>query len=222
MPAVQIRITLMYAAALELIKDYVDRCLCAMAFEHQADEDVSRTHCHFYLFDLNLSRPDDAIRDHLRKYLPKTDFMVGLSAGKKHRQITPEGAFIYGTKQTGIEPSLWKGLSMPLQYYKDEAAKFYAPKEQKAVILHVTEQKPDNVWDHYYEKMLRGDPVMKSWDIPMFKRWICADYLNRCRPIPRTADLNRYAFSLWMLRYHIGSDPEQDTPLCMEDVPLPA
>lgn len=223
MPAVQIRITLMFAAALELIKDYVDRCTQVLCFEHEADEDVSRTHCHFYLFDLSLSRPDDALRDHLRKMgMPKSDFMVGLSAGKQKRSITPEGAYIYGTKNTAIEPTLTKGFSDEELYgFKEVAAHYYKPKHEKVVILHVSEQKPDNVWSYYIEKMLRGDPLMKTWDITMFKRWICADYLNRLRPVPRTADLNRYAFSLWMLRHRIGADPNTDIGIDMTEVPLP-
>lgn len=227
MPAVQIRITLLFAAAIELMRDYIDRCTKVLVFQHEADEDVNRDHCHIYLFDLPLKRPDDAIRDHLRIHLPKTDFMVGLSAGKQKRQIEPEGAYIYATKEKGIDPLLVKGFSdKDLMDCQIAAKTFYKAgrmaKDGKVVVLHVTEVKPDNVWNYFYEKMLRGDPVMKTWDIARFKKWIMVDYLNRCRPVPRTGDLQRYAFSLYMLRDHIGSNPNEDSPLTIDDIPRDA
>lgn len=219
MPPVQVRITLPSTEAVELMRDYVSRSERVLAFEHDADEDVSRTHTHLYLFDLALKRPDDDIRDHLRKYLKKTDFMVGLSAGKKSRQITPEGAYIYATTKDAKDPTLTQGFpDEEVKSYREAAVRFYTPQERKNVILHVVEQKPDHVWERFYEKLLRGDPEMKNWSVQMFRKWIMLDYLNRARPVPRAADLNRYAYSLWMLRNHIGSDPEQDTPLTMADL----
>lgn len=219
MPPVQVRITLPHTEAVELMREYLSRSERVLAFEHEADEEVSRTHTHIYLFDLPLKRPDDDIRDHLRKYLNKSDFAAGLSAGKQKRQLTPEGAYIYATKKELKDPTLTQGFpDEEVKSFREAAVRFYTPQERKNVILHVVEQKPDHVWERFYEKLLRGDPEMKGWNQLMFKKWIMLDYLNRARPVPRAADLNRYAYSLYMLRNHIGSNPEQDSPLTMADL----
>lgn len=219
MTSVQIRISLPVDDAVKLIDDYIVRCDKVLAFEHEADEDVSRTHSHFYLFALPLRRPDDAVRDHLRKHLGKTEYMVGLTAGKAKRELTPEKAYQYGTTSSLLVPRITKGFDTEeIKDFAADAAKFYAPRHERVLIIHETEQKPDNVWTYFYEKMLRSDPDIQTWDVPKFKKWIMADYLNRCKPIPRSADLTRYAFSLWMLRKH--NDKKDNTEILAEDIPL--
>lgn len=219
MSSVQIRISLPVDDAVKLIDDYVGRCDKVLAFEHEADEDVSRTHSHFYLFALPLKRPDDALRDHLRKFLSKTEYMVGLTAGKAKRELTPEKAYQYATTSSLIAPRVSKGFTEEvLKEFAASAANFYAPRKERVLIIHETEQKPDNVWTYFYEKMLRSDPDIQTWTQDKFKKWIMADYLNRCKPVPRSADLHRYAFSLWMLRKN--NDKNDHTDILPEEIPL--
>lgn len=218
MTSVQVRVSLPYDEAMALLSDYLDRSRQALAFQHDADDEVSRTHTHIYLFGLPLSRPDDAVRDHLRKHLAKTEYMASISAKKGTRELTPEKAWQYATTSSLLEPKFTKGFAEDeLKDFAAAAAKFYEPRKERVLIIHETEQKPDNVWSYFYEKLLRADPEIQDWTQAKFKKWIMADYLNRCRPIPRVADLNRYAFSLWMLRHH--NDKKDATDIRAEDIP---
>lgn len=232
MVAIQVRITLCFTTVLELLRDYIEQSARVLIFLHEKGDHnkkgskIERTHCHVYLFDLPHQRPDDAVREHIGKYsgLPKSDYSCKTTCGKMKKGITPEGAYVYGTTKFLKDPSLVKGFEdHHVQLYKELAEKHYAPKEEQDSPLVVIQQvRPDLVWQRFFEKMVREPPdsEMKNWGQSDFKKWIMADYLNRFKPIPRTADLNRYAFSLWMLKHIIGKAPDEESPLRMEDIPL--
>lgn len=181
--------------------EYIQRSVRVLIFEHEADEEVNRTHCHCYLFGITLKRPDDALRDYCKALgYKKDDYFASTKCKKQTRDLTPQGAYTYGTKVQAIEPRFIKGFDLAdIAIMAEEAKKFYQPKHEKVIILHETEVKPDNVWSYFYEKMLRT-PACKDFTREQFAKWIMADYLNRCKPIPRQADLTRYSFSLYMLR----------------------
>lgn len=161
----------------------------------------SRRHYHIYIW--GVYRQPKAIREFLERMgYPKTDYMVGTTAGKERKPITEQLAYQYGMKPSS-NPRIvqMKGFTDDqLQLWKEMAEKYYAKKTVvERVVIEQTTVKPDLVWQRFYEKMLRT-PESITWTKDMFRKWIMADYLSRAKPVPRQADLHRYSYSLYMLR----------------------
>lgn len=97
------------------------------AFQHNADTEVSRTHCHIYLFDLNLKY--DAISDRIKKLGLKgnTDFSISGACGESRRPLDVSGAWIYGTKCEQLR-SVWVQNISPaiVEELSEGARRFYA------------------------------------------------------------------------------------------------
>lgn len=220
MPNIQLRVTLPWEQVVDALNDgdYLTRCDAYMVFEHPKDEKVSRTHTHVYMFNHISSRIDDNLRDFFQKRgLPKSDYMASRKC--KKGQIDPMKAYQYGTTCNLFDIKTFNGFTEEqLKSFQKSAEEYYDALKKQSVdritIIEKVEQKPDLVWNRFFEKMLRS-PEVREYSLDQFKRWIMADYLNRCKPIPRTADLNRYAFSLWMLK-----DKTDDNKVRMEEVPL--
>lgn len=208
---VQLRVHAPYEQVYEALMqgDYIQRSAKVLMFEHDADEEVNRTHCHIYFFGLPLKRPDDALRDYFKALqYKKDDYFASTKCKKGARDLTPQGAYTYGAKAQALVPKFTKGFNdEQIASMAQEAKRFYEPKHEKVLIIHETEVKTDNVWEYFYAKMLRT-PDTREYSQMQFMKWIMADYLSRCKPIPRRADLQRYGYSLWMLRNKRGPDDE--------------
>ena len=114
-----------------------------------------------------------------------------------------------GQKQVGLLNAVWVALGgSPQTWLQIEAIEFWkrisdarnAPQKKIEIIEVVIEkEKKDSVWLRYYEKMMLNREEMKTWSRDKIRRWIVADYLNNCKAPPRTADVNRYSFGLYLL-----------------------
>ena len=105
--------------------DYFEETEVGFVFEHEADDEVNRTHCHMYFFGLKKARTtvDGFFRGKLRG---NGDFSVSQTCGKKKRPLDLVGAWCYGTKEKLLEPKLVKGLSPEEQtWLRIEAIEFW-------------------------------------------------------------------------------------------------
>jgi len=116
-------------------------------------------------------------------------------------KITPEGAYQYGSTKDANTPIWFKGFTpTELEDFHKNAVEHYKPIEATLITRHEHYVvKPDHVWERFYAKMLEN-PETVTYTQGDFRKWIMADYLTRAKPVPRAADLNRYAFSLYLLR----------------------
>lgn len=176
------------------IKDWLDATPKGFAFEHNKP---GNHHYHIYLF--GLERNPDAMRRHIAKHVPdKERYAVGVTCGgKKKIKITPEGAYQYGSTKNGDNPIWVKGFTLEeLESYHKNSVDFYKPME----VTVITKEdhyvvRPDRVWERLRDRM----DEYADMTVARIKSKIAADYLNNGKAIPRTADLHRYAMSLYYL-----------------------
>lgn len=212
----QVRIHRDFYTVKDILNDYFEQSEIAFVFQHDADNEVNRTHCHSYMFKLNKQR--STIDGYLRKrYKGNEDFSVSQTCGKKKRPVDVLGAWCYGTTKNLISPSYVKGLTETEQEFLMKEAKEFWDKmaeaeksRQKAIELVevvIEKEKKDSIWLDYYGRVMQEwkkgtASQFYNWSYDRFKRWITADYLNKSKAPPRIADRNRYAYGLFILNKH--------------------
>lgn len=179
------------------------------AFEHSLP---NNHHYHIYLFDLQ--RNPDAMRKHLGKFIDdKECYAVKTTCGgKKKLKITPEGAYQYGSTKSLNTPIWFKGFTLTeLEDYHKSAEKYYnVPIVASAEDAHLPEviYKVDRVW----EKLRDHADDYRDMTIARIKSKISVDYLNNGKAIPRSADLHRYAMSLFYLNKYKNEETFDQIP----------
>lgn len=188
-----------------LIDDYLFNCSKALVFRHT---EAKRGHFHIYFIDI--STQAQSVRKKFKNYFKgNEDFSVSTTCGKDKRKITLEGAYIYGTTKELIEPIYTKGISEPdllnlavnaKQFYERLKTKADTPLEITLIKTHELITKTDHVWERLLDLFTQQSEKTENYSIVEIKKWIIADYLNRSKPIPRMADLNRYSYSLFHMK----------------------
>lgn len=188
-----------------LIDDYITISTKALTFYHTKAE---RNHYHIYLFDI--ATQPQSVRKKLKNYFKgNSAFSVSTTCGKQKNKITEQGAYIYGTTIDLIPPHFTKGFSeqqlftleaIALEFYKKLKAKEETALEITVLKTHEVLIRSDHTWERLLGLITMDKEKFKNYTIKKFKQWIIADYLNRAKPIPRMADLNRYAYSLFYVK----------------------
>lgn len=207
-----IRITRIWAdvTTMLIVQPYIDKSERVMIFHHSPDSGAARDHIHMFAFGLDVK--PDTIRETLRKYVPgRMDLSVKTKAGKKNDiEITDQGAYNYASRDGRIKPCYTKG------YTEDELAQLHGAAEQLAkekedkrtstIVYSVREVvKVDNVYNRLFEEA-HAVPGCKTMTLVAWKKWIIFQYLKAGKPAPRTADSNRYAYSIYMnMRYNFDT-----------------
>ena len=193
---------------LEYIKHWLDAAREGFAFCH---DKPGNHHYHIYLFGLD--RKPDPMRKYLAKYLPsKSDYAVGITAGKKKEPISPMIAYQYGTEEKLSDPVWWKGFEGKQEVFKLSAEAFYAQMKQKqerrkqvvTEILVINEEKvkPDRVWERLMSELIENPRKYDDKQVHQIKSMISAEYLRKLKAVPRPSDLHRYAVSLYQIVKH--------------------
>lgn len=126
---------------------FSDKSQTSFAFEHPEDDEVKRTHIHYYCFNMTIRY--DAITARLQKLDLKggnTDFSVlGTCGGKKNkRPLDISGAWVYGSECGTLAPKWVNNLSphqveelqvYARQFAKRDNNKQAAPQQEKVVKL---------------------------------------------------------------------------------------
>lgn len=82
-----------------IIKKLIADSQRSFAFQHTASQTVKRTHCHIYLFDIDLT--PESVRERLKKnpdWKGNKHFEVSGACGKDKRAIDEQGAYTYASK----------------------------------------------------------------------------------------------------------------------------
>lgn len=209
----QLRITQSWDDVKGHLTKILDRTPFYFVFQHNADRDIQRTHIHAYLF--NCSYAGISIRTHLKSkdFKGNSDFSLSQKAGKGREPLTIEGAYRYGTTVDLDPPVAHHGFdAQMLEYLKNDAQEYYdtwrqendlSKEEFRVVYLEKTLTAKDATWEYLYKKFHETTLDIASWSVDTFKAYICRDWLERMKALPRPSDLHRYAWSLYLLRHCI-------------------
>lgn len=212
-----IRITRIWAdVSIQMIMaDYFHKSSRVLVFQHGPDSGASREHVHIFCFGLDTKT--DTIRETLRKYIPgKMDLSVKNKAGKKNDiEITDQGAYNYASRDGLIKPVWSKGytddeMSQLLEASLLHAAEVKTKREENVIYAIREVVKVDNVYNRLVEEAHHNipDEARKAMTLLDWKRWVVMNYLRAGKPAPRTADGNRYAYSLMMsFKYDLINKP---------------
>lgn len=192
-----------------ILQDYIEKSERVLLFQHGPDNGAARDHVHVFFFGLT-TKPD-TIRETLRKYVPgKMDLCVKTKAGKKNDiDITDQGAYNYGSRDGKITPVYTKGYTLEeLNLLQDTAelnGKLVEQRRAETIVYSVREVvKVDNVYNRLFEEA-HHLPRRKEMTYNEWKKWIVFQYLKAGKPAPRTADGNRYAYSIYMnMKYNFN------------------
>lgn len=178
-----------------------------LAGEHAADEEVKNTHVHIALEPI-------VTREAIRKQL------INNSLGGQKHQIMEK---VLKTHETydfiELAKYIIKGFTTNLRETSLSHAEVEdLAKAWKRHVKHTDFGEPDlvirdqSLGDNSATKEISGgtewDKLMASYitrkdfkqlNMREIKRWINSYYLQQKKPIPRTGDSNRYAFSLWAI-----------------------
>lgn len=106
----QFRIHLAYVDVSGFVLSQFEKCAQGFVFEHEADEEVTRTHIHGYVFGCTI-KPKTFSEQIKTKFNLKgnSDFSVSEKCGRKDpRPIDISGAYEYGSKWDTIRPAYLK------------------------------------------------------------------------------------------------------------------
>lgn len=183
-------------------------------FRHEPNPD--NVHYHIYIFGLH--RKADAIREKLQRAgIPKTSYIVATTCGgKKGLPITPYGAFQYATKPRS-KPTLVDSQGFTtdeLAQMKAESDKYYAPPENAILITKEDHYvvRPDRVWERLSHDLTEWEGLT----VREIKSKISAQQLNHGKALMRSADLDRYAKSLFYMIKYKNQDCVPDDALISE------
>lgn len=128
----QVRISRPWSDVSGVILNLYKKAQSGFVFQHDADEEVNRTHIHAYMFNINLKY--DAISDRVKKlgFKGNSDFAISGSCGGKmnRRPLDVSGAWIYGTKEEALRPVWVENISPAIvEGLVDGARRFYAKRE---------------------------------------------------------------------------------------------
>lgn len=144
------------------------------------------------------------------------DLSVKTRAGKKNDiEITDQGAYDYASRYGQIKPTWQKGYTDDEMKQMFDASLLKASeiktKREETVIYAIKEVvKVDQVYNRLVEEAHHNipDDARKAMTLLDWKRWVVMNYLRAGKPAPRTADGNRYAYSLMMsFKYDLINDP---------------
>lgn len=199
------------SGVVERISTVCDRLLCC---QHDADDEITQTHIHAMLVGATVS--DQSIRNWVTSadLGGKGQFSLFDKTQKKPRREYEEDY---------LGPYLLKGTANGIKYnhgYSDEIIASWIVKWNKKVqtkiVTPLIAEQMEFVMEQAEQKALKRDAfgslladfemlddcakVSYEWT----KKWIMSYYLKKRLPIPRSCDINRYAYS--MVRIARGQD----------------
>lgn len=208
----QIRLRTMTAfMSLEFIQSYLNGCIEGFAFEHNKPDNH---HYHIYLFGIDIK--PDSVRKTLSKYMPsKETWSVSTTAGgSKRLPLDPRIAYQYAKCPSSNPTLVWsKGLEQQtLERFDLSAEAFYAQEEKRRkdknavlteiLVINNEKVKTDKTWERLVNEMIQNPDKYRGKTVPQIKSQIAVDYLRNLKAVPRTADLHRYAISLYYISLH--------------------
>lgn len=181
-----IRLSLAYADASGIVAIWSERATQIVVFEHPADKKVRRSHCHIGLWG------SDVKEERLKRDVPNRGKGNEYWSWKTMNDSPETGTFLRYSSKGIHAPKFLKNISPDL--VESERSKW----------VDVAPEKPkSSIPKSEFEKLLNYcETKYKDKDIPdvnIIKSDICYCYLSKRQSVPRTGDLNRYAYSIYMI-----------------------
>lgn len=200
----QIRIT---NDTYDIARDYLDGAEKFMVFHHTPQDNPDNKHYHIYLFNSPIQDAGSIRKRFERAKLPKSKYAVGTTAGKRKEKITEYLAYQYGLAPksnpklvehkgfTDEQFAQWE-LKKDMFYDMINSSKRKSITQQFAdgeiTVIREIAIRPDKVW----ERLVADEEKYSNKSLRQIKSMICAEWINNGKPVPRGADLHRYAVSL--------------------------
>lgn len=181
-----VRLSLAYADCSGIISLWSDRASKVSVFEHPSDGNVKRTHCHIGLWGL------DCKSEALKRMVPNRGKGNEYWSWKELKEDPGTGTFLsYCSK--GIHTAKFlKNISPVL-----------VDSERSKWVNKVPDNPKSSIPKSEFERLLNYcESKYKANDIPsvnVIKCDICYCYLSKRQSVPRTGDLNRYAYSIYII-----------------------
>lgn len=195
-----------YAHAIRALARFCDFGAKWLLFRHNKTDNI---HYHLYLFEYNTTAK--TIRAHLALTHTKECYMVGNTAGKSKKRITPMLAYQYAmAPKSKPELIAQKGFTDDnMKAFDLNAKEYYAAISQPLTAVQVTHEdhyvvRPDRVWERLKSQYERYE----GKTIREIKSQLAAEWLNAGKAIMRNADAHRYATSL----YYINKFDKEEVP----------
>lgn len=182
-----VRLSLAYADCSGIVALWSQRANSVSVFEHPADAEVERSHCHIGLWNV------DVKAEALKRMIPNRGKGNEYWSWKPMKDSPDQGSFLTYCSKGIHAPKFLKNISPDIvEGAKARWERVKSPMNQRPVI-------PKSE----FEKLLcHCELKYKDQDIPdvnAIKSDICYMYLSKRQSVPRTGDLNRYAYSVHMI-----------------------
>lgn len=186
--AYSVRLTMPYADCSGICEIWSQRATQIVVYQHPADSKVKQTHCHIGLWGL------DVKSEALKRDVPNRGKGNKYWSWREMKDTPETGTFLRYSSKGVHAPKFIKNISPVL--VESERSKWVDKKET-----------PDNpkssIPKSEFEKLLNYcESKYKDDNVPAvntIKGDICYCYLSKRQSVPRTGDLNRYAYSIHMI-----------------------
>lgn len=199
------------SGAIGVWEKHFTKCLI---YQHEADEDVQRTHCHLLLEGVNCSI--ETLKNDFKFQLPNIGKGNELWSWSHSKEYTTTDKYITYMTKGNLPPVYNKGY---LSAYLIEMGKAWKDYSKNAVDKN--QLKSDSEYSRLlidYEKKIKQEGKDFSdalTSISEIKKWIKIRYLLQRKPVPRQGDLQRYAYSIsFMIRF---ANPKPDIPILSKE-----
>lgn len=188
----------------EFLSKY-EKCICAYEQTDKKGEDCE-PHYHMYI---EFSGDIDTIRYRFRKHFELPTGKNGESNKYYSLKKWNKGEIGYIVKQGNI---VCKTGYTDKEIEETKNKKLHEPAVQRSEATGHSQEKEERkdewtkIFDHFIEL---GKEKRNALKVSEIKKEICKIYLRKLRPVPRTGDLNRYAFSLFAIFQSKMSGDEQ-------------
>lgn len=198
MPNYAPRVSMSFMDLSGIIEIWSQSCEKLIAYEHEADEEVAKTHVHFLMINSTYATAEQYKRQfydivHTHEFGEERPKGNDLWAWKHKDYPNPDVTYITYMGKGSLLPKFNKGFDLEIvQRYVNmwEDRDYVAEKPTKQ--LSEFDQLLFSARNAYKAKTLK----INMTDI---KNHIKSHYLRRERPVPRSSDTNRYAYSIYAI-----------------------
>jgi len=199
-----VRLTLPYSDCSGIVASWSSRSSQVVVFEHPADKQVKRTHCHIGLWNV------DCKSEALKRMIPDRGKGNEYWSWKEMKDLPDQGTFLtYASK--GIHaPKFIKNISPDIV---DQARSRWEQKRPKQPKMEIPRSEFDILLSVLTDQYKANVPSVIT-----IKKDICKRYLLNRKAVPRTGDLNRYAHSIHIILISDHQKNDSDKAQMMDEL----
>lgn len=184
-----VRLTLSYADCSGIVSQWADRSSQVSVFEHPADDKVNRSHCHIGIWNVECKS------EALKRMIPNRGKGNEFWSWKEMKDSPDQGTFLTYCSKGIHAPKFLKNISPDIVERFSKQYRKPMPQGPMAERPSVPKSEFEKLLNHCAQKYEEQDIP----DVNTIKHDICFVYLNKRQAVPRTGDLNRYAYSIHMI-----------------------